>query len=153
MKKAIAVSVFIVLLFGLMVGLVACGQDDTGPVAVEVAPPTPAPTPEPVEVDLEPEPMEEAPAAQDHHPLVGEWFFYGYDEYPFYVFGAGGMGYMVEDEIRWLVRDHILAICFTPDACYDGCYYPAEWLFELEYDVLTLTSTLEPDISFEYNRR
>jgi len=99
------------------------------PTAVPTPTPTAAPTPTP------------APTAQS--PLVGTW---GIGNTPFYVLNANGTGTFSGDPIRWTATNTVLSICVTPGLCGSNCIAPVDWNFTLVGNVLTLTSSLLPDL-------
>ena len=103
---------------------------------------------EPEETEEEPEEAEEAPA--DAQTLAGSWAWMGS---VYYVFEAGGGGTMLGESIRWTTSRGILAVCTTPDICGSTCIAPMEWYYELNGNNLNLTSTLFPEMSYDYTRR
>jgi len=98
--------------------------------------PTPTPTPTPT-----------TPPHIATQGLVGTWNWLGME---YYVFNANGTGTMMESPIRWTASGNILSICATPDACGDRCIAPSLWYFIISGDQLTLTSTITPDLTFNY---
>ena len=101
---------------------------------------------EPEELEEEPE---EAPAA-DAQTLAGSWAWMGS---VYYVFEAGGGGTMLGEDIRWTTSRGILSICTTPGLCGSSCVAPMEWYYELNGNNLNLTSTIFPEMSYDYTRR
>jgi len=105
--------------------------------------------------EIEPEETEE-PEAPEEEPeeaaqtLEGSWMWMGSE---YYVFEAGGGGTMMGEDIRWTTSRGILSVCTTPGVCGRTCVAPMEWYYELNGNRLNLTSTLFPEMSYDYTRR
>jgi len=86
---------------------------------------------------------------QRNPELVGRWYLLGIEHY---IFEYNGHGRMLENAIRWSTYNGLLIICITPEICYDDCFAPSEWYYELSGEALTLTSALIPGVYFTYTR-
>jgi len=103
------------------------------------------------ELDLDLPAIEEVePTPTPAATLIGTWIWEGI---PYYVFETGGRGTIADMAMRWTTRGSILSVCNTPDSCGNNCLVPKEWSYVLDGNRLTLTSTILPDMTYNYTRR
>jgi|GEM_PF-5082791 len=167
MRKSKNFALILVLVLSMVLTLSACGADAAPPEAnlpaAGAAPSTayageaeaetepeqetePEPESEP---ELEPEPEPELETLSDISDIIGIWYWSGS---PYYTFEENGLGTMAGLDIHWTIRENILSICNTPSTCGAVCPAPLEWYYEVDGDMLTLTSAQIAGMSFEYTR-
>ena len=88
--------------------------------------------------------------------IIGTWSWVFMEfTLEYYIFEADGTGYMLFDNeqmiaINWSTKDGVLSICITPDLCGSICFVPSDWYYVVDGDMLELTSTQYPDMTFVY---
>lgn len=154
-KEARRILALLLVMAMTAVAVAACADSESPPPAEAVNAPSGAAATNLEERDDEDQPyssegMLEIEPTTDAQPLVGSWLWMNM---PYYVFDADGSGTMSgTGDILWTAENGVISICTTPALCGNRCLAPAEWYYEIDGNRLTLSSTIIPDMVFEYTR-